>query len=288
MTRRDDRRPPALFKRVRAALGLKVGRATSKFRVLPDYLIIGVQKGGTTSLYNHLARHPDISKARRKEVHFFDVHYSKGEGWYRSFFPLRLTRDLHARKTGRRLQTGEATPSYVFHPLAPARVSGLLPDARFIVLLRDPVTRAISHYHHMRSRGRETLHLEDALHAEEERLDQAEDRIIRNPEDPIMDYLYFSYVSRGFYARQLRRWFSYIDRKRFLILKSESLFHDSRTTVIRICDFLGLKRHDLGDMTVFNKGRYRTETIDPGIKERLYSMYSDDNEELKELTGICY
>src|SRR6266480_7948081 len=138
------------------------GRATASLRPLPDFLILGAQKAGTTALYAYLRQHPEITGPSWKEVSFFDRHYARGEAWYRGNFPNSL------RARGKLV--GEASPSYLFHPLAPERVAGLVPEAKLIALVRNPVDRAYSHYQHEVALGREPLSFEDAVAAEYERL----------------------------------------------------------------------------------------------------------------------
>jgi hypothetical protein len=125
---------------------------------LPDFIILGTQRGGTTSLYDDLTRHPQIIPAAGKELHYFDNKYSKGVTWYRGHFSRRV-------RFKPWLITGEATPYYLFHPAVPDRVLETCPRAKFLVLLRDPVSRAYSHYHMMRKRDREPLSFEEALKA---------------------------------------------------------------------------------------------------------------------------
>ena len=147
------------------------GRATARWRPLPDFLVIGAQKAGTTALYAYLRWHPGITGPSWKEVSFFDRHWWRGEFWYRGQFPLR---------SGQRL-VGEASPSYLFHPLAPERVRSLVPEAKLIALVRDPVDRAYSHYQHEVALGREPLSFEDALAAEAER---TRGEVVRHVADP--------------------------------------------------------------------------------------------------------
>ncbi len=102
--------------------GLKLHRRlTSGLRGLPDYLIIGTQRGGTTSLYNYFIKHPACAAAFQKEIHFFDLHYDKGPSWYRAHFPIA------ARKEHPGWITGEASPYYLAHPHAPRRASQSTP-----------------------------------------------------------------------------------------------------------------------------------------------------------------
>jgi len=113
---------------------------------------VGAQKAGTSSLYSYMVQHPQVLPAARKEIHYFDRHYDKGLRWYRRHFPLR------ARLSSERL-SGEASPYYLFHPHAPRRIAETLPDARILMLLRNPANRAISHYFHEARVGREKLPL---------------------------------------------------------------------------------------------------------------------------------
>src|SRR5215216_7751234 len=139
------------------------GRATAKLRPLPDFLVLGAQKAGTTALYAYLRRHPQIAGPSWKEVSFFDRHYARGESWYRGNFPSRPATWLARRRAGAEPIVGEASPGYLFHPHAPQRVATLLPNVRLIALLRDPVDRALSHYHHELALGRESLSFEEAI-----------------------------------------------------------------------------------------------------------------------------
>ena len=153
---RSSHRIPETGPEGRAQRDLGLRQATARWRPLPDFLVIGAQKAGTTALYAYLRWHPGITGPSWKEVSFFDRHWWRGEAWYRGQFPLR----------GRGRLVGEASPSYLFHPLAPERVHSLVPGARLVALVRDPVARAYSHYQHEVALGREPLGFEDALAAE--------------------------------------------------------------------------------------------------------------------------
>src|SRR5579863_6754349 len=124
-----------------------VRAASSRIRLLPDFMIIGTQKGGTTSLYNYLIDHPNISSIFKKEPHFFDFNFYKGVSWYRAHFPSLLEKYYSERVHGQKFITGEASPYYLYHPLVPQRIKETMPTAytKFIVLLRNPIDRAYSH-----------------------------------------------------------------------------------------------------------------------------------------------
>ena len=140
---------------------------TAPFRTLPDYLLIGCQRCGTTSLQAALSQHPSVKSARlMKGVHYFDTAYDRDLNWYRSYFPTNAYRRRHDTRAGRRLVVGECSPYYIFHPLALERIANDLPDIKVVVLFRDPVERAIFHHKHEVRRGNETLGLREALDAE--------------------------------------------------------------------------------------------------------------------------
>jgi hypothetical protein len=249
------------------------GHATSFARPLPDFLILGAQKAGTTALYAYLRWHPEIMGPSWKEVSFFDRHYGRGVRWYRGHFPL--------RSRGRIV--GEASPGYLFHPLAPARVRETVPDAKLIVLLRDPVDRALSHYHHEVALGREPLSFEDALDAEPERTRGEEERMAREPGYFSHAWWDHTYLARGRYAEQLERWFGVFPREQLLGVASEELAADTAGTYQRVLDFLGAPTHGLRDYPRVYEQEY-TEMA-PETRARLAREFAEPNRRLYELLG---
>lgn len=211
---------------------------TAAARSLPDFLVIGAMRGGTSSLYRYLAMHPDIVPSLRKEIQYFTRNHGSGEGWYRAHFPLSL-RMARARTGG--LQTFEATPHYLFEPWSPVRAHELLGDVRLVVVVRDPVERAFSHYEHMRRHGLEDLSFADALAAEEERTAVDERRMLADP-DYFGDSRHrFSYVARGRYAAQIERWLEVFPRHCLHVMESERLYTDPARSLEDLLEFLGLR-----------------------------------------------
>lgn len=245
--------------------------ATTTLRAWPSFVIIGAQRSGTSSLYQWLCTHPAVLPAADREVHFFDNHYERGRRWYRAQFPLRLP--------GR--TTGESTPFMLFHPLAPERVVRDLPDStRFVVVLRDPVQRALSHYWHTRARGLETESLARALELEPVRTRGEMQRLLDGGRSSSLHR--FSYVARGEYAPQLGRWFETVGRQRVLVLESERLF--SQQSQREVTDFLRLAPHP----TPFPWANQaaRTDGRDPeDVLARLREHFAPFNRELFELLG---
>jgi hypothetical protein len=217
------------------------GGAPTWLRPLPEVLLLGAMRAGTTFLHRALSAHPGIAPMRIKEPQFFTLHWAEGAAAYRRGAPLRGPQWAYRLVGRRRPLSIDASPYYLFHPEAPRRASALL-GARFkaIVLLRDPAERAWSHYRFAVARGWETLPFEDALAAEEARLAGEAERLARGEERVDAPHQLFSYAGRGRYAEQLERWWATAPRERFLLVESADLFADPQGQLARVCDFLGL------------------------------------------------
>ena len=248
-------------------------RVSAGGRPLPDFLVIGAQKAGTTSLLEYLCQHPAVRPPVRKEVHFLDHEFGRGPGWYRAHFERRRAGTV----------TGEATPYYLFHPLAAGRAAEVVPDARLIVLLRDPIDRAFSQHNHERVLGFETLGFEAALAAEAERLAGEEERILTGSGYRSFSHQHHAYLARGRYAGQLEGWLARFDRGRILVLAAEELFADPRRIAVEAQQFLGLPLRPPRDVSPRNARSYAP--IDPALRERLRSEFAADNRRLYELVG---
>ncbi len=209
-------------------------------RPLPEFLIIGAQRCGTSSLYKYLEQHPFVVASLRKETEYLSARWCKGEAWYRAHFPSARRRAFEHRLRGRPIVSFEASPNYLFHPQAPARAARLLPEAKLVVLLRNPVDRAFSHYQHEVRASRESLSFEEALEQEPGRLAGQEERMSADPCFRSLGWERHSYVSRGLYAEQLERWMTLFSPDRVLVLASEELYADPASTFRRLIAFLGL------------------------------------------------
>ena len=256
---------------------------TSRLRMLPGYILFGSMRSGTSSLYHNLSDHPNVLPALRKQVRYFDAHHARGLNWYRAHFPtLRAARNAE-RSHGRPVITGEASPEYIFHPLAPDRIARALPQVRLIALLRDPVDRAWSHYHHSVRNGLEPLSFEDALEAESQRLGGEQQRAVAGGTPQCHECHQHGYLTQGAYADFLPRWFEHFAREQVLILRSEDLFDDPAGSMGRVCDFLGLPDWGAPDWAALNAGSQRP--MEPALRERLLEHFRPHNERLAELLG---
>jgi hypothetical protein len=249
------------------------GRATARGRPLPDFLVIGAQKAGTTALYAYLRWHPGITGPSWKEVSFFDRHWWRGESWYRGHFPLRSRGRL----------VGEASPSYLFHPLAPERARAVVPDARLVALLRDPVDRAYSQYQHEVALGREPLSFEDALAAEEERTSGEVERLLADPRAFSRAWWDHTYAARGLYAEQLERWLSVFPREQLLVVTTDELGERPAQAYASILAHLGAPPHSLDEYPrVFDRDY---APMRPETRAALQARFAEPNRRLEALLG---
>ncbi len=240
-----------------------VPSAEQDIGALPDFVIIGAQKGGTSFLYYLLTRHPLVEPAARKELHFFDQpeRFNSGAGWYRRCFPQAGLKD------GRRSITGEATPSYLFDPPVAKRMAEVVPQARLIALLRNPVDRAYSHYQMQVKRGTEPSPFEEAIEQQ-----------------------HTSYVSRGIYVDQLLRWFTFFGKEQMLILKSEDFFERPVETLKVVLTFLDLPDWQ-PEASELHRRRYTgtyKQKMDPSTRRRLEAYFEPYNQRLYECLDVDF
>ncbi|HEX2220497.1 MAG TPA: sulfotransferase [Gemmatimonadales bacterium] len=250
---------------------------TAPLRALPSALIIGAQRSGTTSLFNYLVQHPDVLPPLGKEIHYFDIHYPRGPGWYRGRFPF-------ACRMRQGCLTLEASPYYLAHPLAPRRAARLLPGVKLIALLRNPAERALSHYQHAVAEGRETLSFAEAIGRESARLAGEEERLRSDPGYCSYNHRHFSYVYRGRYVEQLHRWAEQFPRSQLLIIQSERLFREPAATMDAVHAFLGLRPHRLAGYEPFYQGSYR-RSIPGELRATLVRHFDPYNRDLYRWLG---
>lgn len=272
---------------VRKATLLPLRRATADRRVLPDFLVIGAQKSGTSSLYEYTTRHPRVARAFLKEVHHFDGPDPPDAGSYRAHFPTEGWMDLQRGLRGGPVVTGEATPIYLFDPRVPDRVADLLPDVRLVAVLRDPVDRAWSHYHHEVRFGHEDLPFEEAVDREAERLDGEIDRVLSEPGYDSYELRHHSYVARGRYDEQIERWLDRFERDQLLVLQAEALFEDPGPALAEVFDHLGVGPADVTPRKAHNPGRYRS-TMPGDVRRRLREHFAPHIARLEDLVGLSF
>jgi hypothetical protein len=206
------------------------------------FLICGAQKAGTTALADQLRRHPELCVPEQKELHFFDdesVDWSSPdyEDYHRNF------KDSLPGQ-----QWGEATPIYMYWTMAPARIWRYNSEMRLIVILRNPITRAYSHWMMERNRGAETLNFDQAIATEAVRCRTARPQ----------QHRVFSYQDRGFYSEQLRRLWHLFGENAVLILRQEDLRQFPQSCMNEICDHLAISRIPADEQLESHVGQYET------------------------------
>nr|XP_057905657.1 heparan sulfate glucosamine 3-O-sulfotransferase 3B1a [Doryrhamphus excisus] len=252
----------------------------SETKKLPQAIIIGVKKGGTRALLEFLRLHPDV-RAAGAEPHFFDRNYDKGLEWYKDLMPKSFEGQL----------TMEKTPSYYITKEVPARIYTMSKDTRLIVVVRDPVTRAISDYTQTRSKKPDIPSFESLT--------------FKNTSG-VIDATW-SAVQIGMYAKHLERWLQYFPMEQMLYVSGERLISDPAGEVARVQDFLGLRRVVTEKHFHFNpakgfpclkrpegnskphclgKTKGRTHpNIDPDVVQRLREFYKPFNRKFYQMTG---
>jgi hypothetical protein len=272
---------PGPVKQAARAVLRGYGCRTAGSRPMPDFLVIGAKRGGTTSLWNYLVRHPDVlplfpALQQIKSPHYFDINHSRGQTWYRSHFATRRQRVRHERETGHPAVTGEASPYYMFHPLAVERIAREMPQGKFIVSLRNPVDRAYSNYNERRGCGVEPLStFEEAIAAEPERLRGEVERMRADPDYYSPMYDSASYLARGRYLEHLQPWLETFRRDQVHIVLADQMKRDSENAFRQICEFLGIRPLGLQGYPRYNL--LPTPAMDPKTRERLVEYFRPHN-----------
>lgn len=242
----------------------------------PDFLIIGAMKCGTTVLYDFICMHPHVSKAALKEIHYFSLYRSNGEDWYRN----------HFNKTTDEI-TGEASPTYfhcAFTPELPTAIKTAHPRAKLILIVRDPVERAISHF----------VHLQIINKVPELIATDINDFFARPFESAVsqtssIDYYLHDVLSFSCYQRRMLTFLQVYDRSEILVLSNSDLLMQPRRTMSRVFDFLGLEPFET---ETFTEVRYSAgamiERVNLQTFEKLSKFLYPDYKRFCDTTGLTY
>lgn len=269
----------ALAEVVRRGAGT-VGRRTAGWRSYPDFLLIGAQRCGTTSLFRALNQHPETIRPNfHKGINYFDLNYQKGAAWYRGHFAVR---GLRGASQGHKKLQFEASGYYMFHPLAVARIATDLPDVRLVVMLRDPVERAYSAWKHELARGFETKGFATALALETSRLEGEADRMIAESSYQSFSYRHHAYRSRGEYVDQLENVLSFFARDQLHVMYSEEFFAHPEREFTRLTEFLEVAPPR---KVIYERHNARPGSSMPPQGEQLRRHYADQVSGLTRLVG---
>ncbi len=262
-----------------------LGVATARWRTPPDFLVLGTKRGGTTTLWRALAAHPAVFRLwpgpqKLKSSHFFTMRYQRGPAYYRSYFPLLATRALTSRWSNGPRLAGEASPLYLYDPRVPERVAEALPGVKGVVLLRNPVDRAYSHYQERRKEGVEPLAFGAALEAEEGRTAGELERMTADPAYYGQAFDWFSYRDRGVYAPQLSRWLGALPPDDLLVVRSEDFYRSPASLTAQVLRFLGVSA-EVPKVDRYNE--IPRSSMDPGIRRELAEFYRPHVAEVESL-----
>lgn len=262
-----------------ARWGAPLQRRLRPVGMAPSYLIVGTKRGGSTSVADWVNQHPEVAPCRAaKGTHYFDVNFARGWDWYLSKFEP-------ASKEWR--TTGEASPYYMFHPLAAERIGQALPEVRIIVSLREPVARAWSHHQYETQKGHEDRPFEEAVELEKSRLAGEEERMRRDPSYESYSHRHHSYLSRGRYAEQLERLYEHVPPEQVLVVRTENMFSDPARELTRIWKHLGVRDVPLPELSHL-KATNAPPAIGHALRERLTDYYRPWNERLAALPGVGF
>ncbi len=261
---------------------------TRNFRILPNFLIIGYYKSGTTSLYDYLIQHENIGKAKRKEIHYFSFSYWRGLMWYRSYFSTIFAKRQIEAKTGRKFHTGESSPQYIFHPYSLDRIHQTLPNVKLILLLRNPIDRAYSHYIHEKNRENEPLKtFEEAIELDDERYEVMFSKFKKNEIKEFNNKVYLSpYVRMGKYILEIKKLYKIFPKNQILILKTSDLDNSPENTVNKALKFMDLLLTNKINFTKKNVGKY--SQMNSETREKLIEYYKPYNLELEKFLDMKF
>jgi hypothetical protein len=270
-------------------LGSKLFDAYSKLtsfnHILPNFYIIGGQKCGTTSMFEYLSKHPSVFPAAAKDIRFYDKYFHKGQDWYKTYFPSKTEETFNQLFHKNSIQTVDATERYLEHPLAAIRIKKITPNAKFIILLRNPIDRAFSHYMMNVDRNMESLSFEESLLKEHSRIDNKLEKMQNDSSFYDDNYFRYGYTDRSIYVTKLKRWLSIFSREQFLIIQSEEFLEKPDLIYKQTIEFLGLKKWTLNNFKQFKKRDYKIPQMKPETRENLIKLFEPHNQQLYNLLG---
>jgi hypothetical protein len=261
-----------------------VGRGTAGLRMMPEFMLVGAQRAGTTTIHRALQAHPaTVIPAFHKGVNYFDVAYYRSMSWYRGHFPVRAVAERRTAGVPGGPRTFESSGYYMFHPCAPERIRRDLPEMKLLVLLRDPVERAWSQHRHEVTGGFEREEsFERALELEPERLAGEAEKMIADPRYASFSHRHHSYVTRSQYVDQVRRLFDLFGRDQVLVVESETFAAEPHRTYDQILDFLGLPAFQPRAFGRWN-ARAKPQPLAESTRRRLEAHFEPYDTALAEL-----
>ena len=253
---------------------------THSLHTLPTFLIIGAAKCGTSSLYDYLMQHPCVGGSLTKQLHFFDRYYDRQISWYKVCFPFVWRKFLIEKIKHKNFATGEATAHYMTHPLAAKRAHDIIPNAKIIVMLRNPVDRAYSHYQMEKANNNEGLSFEEAIENEPERIRGEFEEMLRNENNSGRNYPHRAYIKSGEYLDQIKLWTELFPKENFMFIKSEEFNKNPSMVYNEVLKFLGLHPFELKKYEKIRKREY--EKMNPKTRKNLIEYFKPHNQILSK------
>ena len=253
------------------------------FHILPDFIIFGIGRAGSTSLYEGIMEHPDVHSAKIKEIYFFDYKFKRGIYWYRGHFPSVWKKIFYTKLRKKKFITGEATARLLSYPHAPKRILKIIPNVKLIAILRNPIDRAYSLYNVEVANGREQLSFEEAIKVESKRLAGEMERMKTDENYYSGEFYRKSYLFQGIYADGLKMWFDVFPKEQFLIIDFDELARNPTPIYDKIFDFLELPKFTHSKHIVYNTRKY--DDMVPSTRKYLIEYFKPHNEQLYNLLG---
>ena len=254
---------------------------TSPLRVLPDFLVIGVARSGTTSLFHYLGQHQTIRRASYDELGYFDENFHLGLNWYRSLFPTKFTKQ-NIQKKHKKFLTFDVTPFYIYNPLVIKRIKENFPNLKIIANLRNPIDRAYSNFNQQIQDNNDTKTTFEELIEEELDIIENKKLDLTNPRTLVNNF-YELLLARGLYEMQLTPWYDSFSNNKMLINSSEDLANDTDNTLKEIFNFLNIPNMKIQDTTRKNKRQY--PPMKKETRQSLIEFYKPYNEKLYALVN---
>ena len=244
---------------------------TASSRVLPDFIISGTVRSGTTSLYYNICEHPSVLPASYDEIGYFDSNYHLGINWYRSMFPTEKEMKQVKKETNFAI-TGEDTPFYFWKKEAAERIFQDIPNSKIIIIFRNPVDRAYSNYNLGIRKKTESLSFEDAI---DEEMNFLKTHSFRDAVDRRR-----SYLSKGLYENQIKIWLDNFPREQIHILCTEDMKKNPKESLLKIFQFLGIPNYTLKNPQRQKSAEYKK--MEDETREKLLAFYKPYNQKLFE------
>jgi len=260
---------------------------TNPWRILPNYILVGFPKCGSASLSSYTYQHPNIGNPSHRGKYFFDTAYWRGTGWYRAHFPSSIYKNYFEKKHNQPYCTGEYSSRYIIYYPAAERIKKLIPNVKLLVILRNPVKRAYSSYHHVKRQGFEKMSFEEAIKDDHKRFENWKNMVRKNEVTrENIAKIPTPHISIGMYAIHLKKWFEVFPREQFLILQTEDMQNDPQRITDQVFNFLRLPGYKIKEFSKKKVASY--EKMKPETNEFLKKLYKPYNEELEKLLHMKF